>query len=70
MVHRGRCDVVQQEYNIQHLIYQQKAYEHHYKDYQFGLSTMRDHWTAGLDDIRKTLAVRTASRCPTTTRAS
>jgi NTE family protein len=46
------------KYNVQHLIYQEKAYEHHYKDYQFGLSTMRDHWAAGLADIRRTLAVR------------
>ncbi|AOY91036.1 hypothetical protein BKK79_03805 [Cupriavidus sp. USMAA2-4] len=44
------------KYNIQHLIYQQKAHERHYKDYQFGLSTMRDHWSAGLADIRRTLA--------------
>ncbi|MBR8207217.1 MULTISPECIES: patatin-like phospholipase family protein [Burkholderia] len=53
------------KYNIQHLIYQQKAYEHHYKDYQFGLSTMRDHWSAGLDDIRKTLAVKDGLALPT-----
>ncbi|KVE30689.1 patatin-like phospholipase family protein [Burkholderia sp. TSV86] len=44
-------------YNVQHLIYQQKSYEHQYKDVQFGLSTMRDHWNAGLADIRKTLSV-------------
>ncbi|WP_133645342.1 DUF3734 domain-containing protein [Paraburkholderia flava] len=44
-------------YNVQHLIYQRKNYEQHYKDYQFGVSTMRDHWAAGLDDIRNTLAV-------------
>jgi len=46
------------KYNVQHLIYQEKAYEHDFKDYQFGLSTMRDHWAAGLADIRKTLAVK------------
>lgn len=44
-------------YNVQHLIYQQKPYEHQYKDVQFGISTMRDHWAAGLADIRKTLQV-------------
>jgi len=33
---------------VQHLIYRQKSYEHQYKDVQFGLSTMRDHWAAGL----------------------
>ncbi|MGN4076036.1 patatin-like phospholipase family protein [Burkholderia gladioli] len=52
-------------YNVQHLIYQQKSYEHDYKDYQFGLSTMRDHWAAGLTDIRNTLAVKDALALPT-----
>ncbi|WP_186192641.1 patatin-like phospholipase family protein [Burkholderia gladioli] len=52
-------------YNVQHLIYQQKSYEHDYKDYQFGLSTMRDHWSAGLTDIRNTLAVKDALALPT-----
>ncbi|TKC88254.1 patatin-like phospholipase family protein [Trinickia terrae] len=42
-------------YNVLHLIYQQQKYEHDYKDYQFGASTMRNHWSAGLADIRKTL---------------
>jgi NTE family protein len=42
-------------YNVLHLIYQQRKYEGHYKDYQFGVSTMRDHWGAGLKDIRETL---------------
>ncbi|NML30510.1 DUF3734 domain-containing protein [Paraburkholderia antibiotica] len=52
------------KYNIQHLIYQQKEYEHHYKDYQFGLSTMRDHWSAGLTDIRKTLSAEGSLALP------
>ena len=43
-------------YNVLHPIYQQIGYEGHYKDYQFGLSTMREHWSAGLLDIRDTLA--------------
>jgi NTE family protein len=43
-------------YNVVHLIYQEKQYEGHYKDYQFGVSTMRDHWAAGLTDIGDTLA--------------
>jgi NTE family protein len=43
-------------YNVLHLIYQQRKYEGHYKDYQFGISTMRDHWGTGLKDIRDTLA--------------
>lgn len=41
-----------------HLIYQQQKYEGHYKDYQFGVSTMREHWAAGLKDIRATLEHR------------
>ncbi|MDR5854765.1 patatin-like phospholipase family protein [Caballeronia sp. LZ062] len=45
-------------YNIIHLIYQQKEYEGQYKDYQFGFSTMREHWETGLADIRRTLAHR------------
>ncbi|CAG9226449.1 Patatin [Paraburkholderia sabiae] len=42
-------------YNIMHLIYRNKEYEGHYKDYQFGLSTMQQHWESGLDDIRNSL---------------
>ncbi|WP_250472518.1 patatin-like phospholipase family protein [Caballeronia sp. GAFFF1] len=45
-------------YNIIHLIYRQKEYEGQYKDYQFGFSTMREHWETGLADIRRTLARR------------
>jgi len=43
-------------YNVIHLIYRHKEYEGHYKDYQFGLSTMREHWESGLMDIRGSLA--------------
>jgi NTE family protein len=43
-------------YNVIHLIYRDKEYEGHYKDYQFGLSTMLQHWESGLDDIRDSLA--------------
>ncbi|CAB3786142.1 DUF3734 domain-containing protein [Pararobbsia alpina] len=42
-------------YNVVHLIYQAKEYEGHFKDFQFGLSTMREHWESGLTDIRRTL---------------
>ena len=42
-------------YNVIHLIYRHKEFEGHYKDYQFGLSTMREHWESGLTDIRGTL---------------
>jgi len=42
-------------YNVIHLIYRNKPYERDYKDYQFGLASMRDHWNSGLEDIRATL---------------
>lgn len=43
-------------YNVIHLIYRNKPYERHYKDFQFGLASMRQHWNSGLDDIRATLS--------------
>lgn len=42
--------------NIIHLIYRDKPYEQHFRDYQFGPATMQEHWCSGLHDIRKTLA--------------
>ena len=41
--------------NILHLIYQQKSYEHHSKDYEFSGTSMREHWQTGYDDTRRTL---------------
>jgi NTE family protein len=41
--------------NLLHLIYQQKSYEDHAKDYEFSRRSMQDHWAAGLADTRKTL---------------
>jgi NTE family protein len=43
-------------YNVLHLIYRDQPYDQHYKDYQFGLPSMRQRWSAGLQDIRETLA--------------
>jgi NTE family protein len=40
---------------VVHLIYQDKVYDDHYKDYQFGLPTMRQHWHSGYQDIRNSL---------------
>ncbi|QIE24349.1 Patatin phospholipase [Caballeronia sp. SBC1] len=45
-------------YNVIHLIYREKEYDGNYKDFQFGLSTMREHWESGLSDIRGTLSHR------------
>lgn len=42
--------------NIVHLIYRDKPYEQHFRDFQFGLATMHEHWSSGLHDIRSTLA--------------
>ena len=42
-------------YNTIQLIYRDKLSETHSKDYEFSLVTMREHWQAGLSDIRETL---------------
>lgn len=42
-------------YNTVQLIYRDKQFETHSKDYEFSLLNMREHWQAGLDDIRATL---------------
>jgi NTE family protein len=39
--------------NIVHLIYKNKSFEGHYKDYEFSESTMLEHWASGLEDIRR-----------------
>ena len=43
------------EINILHLIYQQKAYEGHAKDYDFSATSMREHWQSGYEDTKNTL---------------
>src|SRR5262249_52752863 len=45
----------QPEMTILQLIYQQKTYEGHAKDYEFSGTSMREHWMAGLEDTRRTL---------------
>jgi NTE family protein len=42
-------------YNIVHLIYRDKEYETDFKDFQFGMPTMLEHWESGLEDIQHTL---------------
>lgn len=54
-------------YNVIHLIYRNKPYERHYKDFQFGLATMREHWAGGLADIRQTLSQSGRLAMPTNT---
>jgi NTE family protein len=43
------------EITILHLIYQQKAYEGHAKDYEFSGTSMREHWLSGYEDTKRTL---------------
>ncbi len=43
-------------YNTIQLIYRDKQYETHSKDYEFSLLNMREHWRQGLTDITDTLA--------------
>jgi NTE family protein len=46
------------EITILQLIYQQKAYEGHAKDYDFSGTSMRDHWQSGYEDTRRTIKQR------------
>ena len=42
--------------NIAHLIYRAKSYEGIAKDFEFSRRTMEEHWQAGYDNARQTLA--------------
>lgn len=42
--------------NVIHLIYGDKAAAGHFKDYEFSAESMRLHWQAGREDMRRTLA--------------
>ncbi|HEY1998320.1 patatin-like phospholipase family protein [Paraburkholderia sp.] len=44
--------------NVVHLIYKNKPYEGHYKDYEFSIDTMQEHWESGLEDIRDSFSHR------------
>jgi len=46
------------EIAILQLIYQQKSYEGHAKDYEFSGTSMREHWTSGYEDTMRTLKHR------------
>lgn len=43
---------------VMQLIYRSKTYEGSSKDYEFSRATMRDHWTAGRNDVRRSLRQR------------
>ena len=57
------------ELTILHIIYQQKAYEGHAKDYEFSGTSMREHWQSGYEDTRRTLKLRNGWRCRRQVRA-
>jgi len=52
------------EITILHLIYQQKAYEGHAKDYEFSGTSMREHWQSGYEDTKRTLKRKTWLELP------
>lgn len=49
------CD---RKFNIIHLIYKDKPCDGQSKDFQFGMMSVRDHWSSGLTDLRNTLEHR------------
>ncbi|BFI94542.1 MAG: patatin-like phospholipase family protein [Rhodanobacter sp.] len=53
---RAECEARGALVNLIHLIYRDKPYEGHYKDYEFSAASMRSHWQGGLDDMRRSLA--------------
>jgi NTE family protein len=53
---RLKCELEKMpETTILHIIYQQKAYEGHAKDYEFSGTSMREHWQSGYEDTKRTL---------------
>jgi NTE family protein len=38
-----------------HLIHRRAAYETHAQDYEFSRLSVEEHWSAGRDDVRRTL---------------
>ncbi|MGD9742014.1 MAG: patatin-like phospholipase family protein [Dongiaceae bacterium] len=55
-VERARRQATRKVVNVLHLIYQGKHHEIESKDYAFGPTSVREHWAAGLADMRRTLA--------------
>jgi NTE family protein len=53
---RAQTEASDKKFNVVHLIYKEKPWDLHYKDYEFGALTMKEHWASGLADIRATLA--------------
>ena len=57
----AQAEASDKTFNVVHLIYKEKAWDSHHKDYEFSALSMRDHWASGLADIRRTLAALFAS---------
>jgi NTE family protein len=52
----ARAQATDKKFNVVHLIYKEKPWDAHHKDYEFSALSMRDHWSSGLADIVRTLA--------------
>ena len=44
--------------SVVQLIYRRKAYESHFKDYEFSRAAMTEHWASGLADARRSMHER------------
>lgn len=53
---RAQHVACERQCSVIHLIYQDKEWEGHAKDYEFSTQSMQEHWSSGLLDIRRTLA--------------
>jgi len=51
-----QANLTHQPIDIVHLIYRDKPYELDTKDYEFSLAMVREHWDAGVRDMRNTIA--------------
>jgi len=53
---QAECEANGALVNLIHLIYRDRPYEGHYKDYEFSAASMHGHWRSGLADMQHTLA--------------
>jgi NTE family protein len=52
----AHAQATDKQFNVVHLIYKDKPWDAHHKDYEFSALSMRDHWASGRADIGRTLA--------------
>lgn len=55
-VHRLKAMIPDQRVNLFHVIYRDQPYETYFKDFQFGLSALHNHWRCGEEDIDQILS--------------